>query len=394
MSGKPLIVHVLYRLDTGGMERILVSLINATGDRYRHAVITLAGFGTLREEIEGSVECCVSLDKRPGKDWRYYWRCWRQLRALRPSVVQTYNIGTLDLAPVVKLAGVRRLVHAEHGRDVSDATGNDSRYQRLRRWMAPLIDRYVTVSTDLRDWLVQRARIPQGKVVYIPNGIDTAAFHVARPRSIPRRKLAELAPPGTLLVGHVARLAKVKDQAGLIRAFHRLRSLVAPIDCRLMIAGDGPERAELQRQIVELGLCDTVQLVGDRDDVPELLSECDVFVLSSCSEGMPVTVLEAMAAGLPVVATDVGGLSSVVDSGVTGTLVPAGTPDVLADALAAYLRDEDLRCRHGEAGRVRVAAEFDLDAMVSAYDKLYQELLDPPPVRTYTIAGLTWRGKH
>ncbi len=387
MNRRPLIVHVLYRLDTGGMERILVSLINATGDRYRHAVITLAGFGALHREIEGSVECCISLDKRQGKDWPYYWRCWRQLRALRPSLVQTYNIGTLDLAPIVRLAGIRRVVHAEHGRAVSDPARGKAVYRRLRRWMAPLISRYVAVSADLRDWLVDCVGIPPTKVIHIANGVDTAAFHVVRPRFTPRVKLAHLAPSGTLLIGNVARLARVKDQAGLIRGFQRLRELVAPIDCRLVIVGDGPERIELERQIEGLDLTGVVQLLGERDDVSGLLSECDVFVLTSLSEGMPVTVLEAMAAGLPVVATRVGGSCSVVIPDVTGTLVPPGAPHALAEALAVYVRDEGLRYRHGEAGRARVSAEFGLNAMANAYDGLYRELLDLPAVTTATTAG-------
>ncbi|MEO8777913.1 MAG: glycosyltransferase, partial [Rhodanobacter sp.] len=120
MNDKPLIVHVLYGLDTGGMERIIVSLINATCDRYRHAVVALTGFGVMRGEIEHAVTECLSLEKKPGKDWPCYFRLWRALRTLKPDLVQTYNVGTLDLAPVVRLAGIRRLVHAEHGRDATD----------------------------------------------------------------------------------------------------------------------------------------------------------------------------------------------------------------------------------------------------------------------------------
>jgi glycosyltransferase involved in cell wall biosynthesis len=195
VNDKPLIAHVLYRLDTGGMERILVSLINATADRYRHAVITLCGFGPLRAEIENTASACLSLDKRPGKDWRCYVRLWRALRRLKPDLVQTYNIGTLDLAPMVKLAGVRRLVHAEHGRDAADPNGENPRYRRMRRWMAPFIDRYVAVSEDLQHWLTERAGIQACKVAYIANGIDVAAFDVRHAASRSRRLLADLAPP-------------------------------------------------------------------------------------------------------------------------------------------------------------------------------------------------------
>jgi sugar transferase (PEP-CTERM/EpsH1 system associated) len=375
VNDKPLIAHVLYRLDTGGMERILVSLIKATADRYRHVVITLCGFGPLRAEIENTVSACLSLDKKPGKDWHCYVRLWRALRRLKPDLVQTYNIGTLDLAPMVKLAGVRRLVHAEHGRDAADPNGENPRYRRMRRWMAPFIDRYVAVSEDLQHWLTERAGIQACKVAYIANGIDVAAFDVRHAASRSRRLLADLAPPGSVLIGNVARLDKVKDQASLLAAFALVRAEAGDTPCRLIIAGEGGQRTALQQQIDRLDLQQNVRLLGDRDDVAALLAECDVFVLSSIAEGMPVTLMEAMAAGLPVVATDVGGVASVVDDGVTGTLTPPSDPRALANALKSYVTDEILRRRHGAAGRARASAHFSLRAMVGGYVSLYDALL-------------------
>jgi sugar transferase (PEP-CTERM/EpsH1 system associated) len=379
VNDKPLIAHVLYRFDTGGMERIALSVINHTGDRYRHALICLAGYGAFRDQIEDATIPCLSLDKRPGKDFGCYIRLWRALRSLKPNLVQTYNIGALDAAPVVRLAGVRRIVHAEHGRDVTDPHGNNPKYLRLRRWMAPLIARFIAVSRDLQSWLVERAGIPPDKVVCIANGIDVAAFAVSRTAPSRRPLLGEFAPPGTLLIGNVARLDKVKDQAGLLSAFKLLGEQAGPqAQCRLVIAGEGPEHAALQRQIEQLGLTRQVRLLGNRDDIAALLAECDVFVLPSIAEGMPVTVLEAMAAGLPVVATGVGGLASVVEHGKTGTLVPAGDPAALAQALGAYVADEALRRRHGDAGRARVTAHFSMSAMLSAYTALYDGLLGRP----------------
>lgn len=396
MNEKPLIVHVLYRLDTGGMERIIVSLINATCDRYRHAVIALTGFGALRGEIEESVTACLSLEKKPGKDWPCYWRLWRALRTLRPDLVQTYNLGTLDLALVVKLAGVHRLVHAEHGRDASDPEGENLKYLRLRRWIAPLIDRYVVVSADLQNWLTERAGIRLSKVAYIPNGIDAAAFNLPRVESAPRRQLGDFAPPGSVLIGNVARLDKVKDQAGLISAFKLLREDSGRADCRLIIVGAGTQRKALECQIAALELATTVRLLGNRRDVAELLAECDVFALSSIAEGMPVTLLEAMAASLPVVATDVGGVALVVEAGVTGTLVRPGNPRAMADALRTYVVDPTLRRQHGEAGCARVAAQFSLRAMVAAYVTLYDELLGRRArvVSPRTVSGLAERKEN
>lgn len=376
MNRKPLIAHVLYRLDTGGMERIVVSLIKATQDRYRHAVVTLAGFGELRAEIDDLVEACVSLDKRPGKDFACHLRLWRTLRKLQPDLVQTCNLGTLDLAPVVKIAGVRHLVHAEHGRDAADPAGALRKYQRLRRWMAPWIDRYVAVSPDLRDWLVQTVHIKPAKVTCIANGVDVNAFAVTRPA--PRRLLADFAPPGSVLIGNVARLDPVKDHAALLQAFRLLRDAPDGTRCRLVIAGDGPLRGTLEEQIARLDLAASVRLLGNRTGIAALLAECDVFVLSSIAEGIPVTVLEAMAAGLPVVATDVGGVATVVVNGETGTLVPAHDATALAAAMGVYARDADRRQRHGAAGHTRVVSQFGLEAMASAYTALFDGLLGLP----------------
>lgn len=398
MNDKPLIAHVLYRFDTGGMERIALSIINRTRDRYRHAVICLAGYGALRDEIADASVPCLSLDKRPGKNPGCYFRLWRTLRLLKPDLVQTYNIGALDATPVIRLAGVRRIVHAEHGRDVTDPKGDNPRYLRLRRWMAPFIGRFVAVSRDLQRWLVERARIRPDKVTCIPNGIDVAAFDVARVRPQPRVLLGEFAPPGSVLIANVARLDKVKDQAGLLTAFRLLEERAGQrgADFRLIIVGGGPEHEALQRRIEQLGLTLTVRLLGNRSDVAALLAESDVFVLSSIAEGMPLTLLEAMASGLPVVATEVGGVASLVENGTTGTLVPPGDAPALAEALDPYIADEALRRRHGDAGRARATARFSLNAMLSAYTALYDELLgrQASALQSRIAAGLAGRGEH
>lgn len=398
MSDKPLIVHVLYRLDTGGMERIALTVIHHTHERYRHAVICLAGYGALRDELADADVPCLSLDKRPGKDPGCYLRLWRALRKLKPDLVQTYNIGALDAAPVIRLAGVRRIVHAEHGRDVTDPNGDNPRYLRLRRWMAPFISRFVAVSRDLQHWLIERARIRPDKVMFIPNGIDVAAFDVARVPQRPRVLLGDFAPPGSALIANVARLDKVKDQAGLLDAFKLLQERAGQQDigCRLIIVGGGPEHDDLQRRVEQLGLTQTVRLLGNRSDVAALLAESDVFVLSSIAEGMPLTLLEAMASGLPVVATDVGGVASLVENGTAGTLVPPRDPQTLADALGAYVADEALRRRHGDAGRVCVTARFSLDAMLSGYTALYDDLSGQrsSALQPRIAARLAGRGEH
>lgn len=377
MNDRPLIAHVLYRLDTGGMERMLVTLINHTHQRYHHVVICLEGYGALRDQIEPDDVMCVVLGKKPGKDWGCYFRLWRMLRKLKPALVHTYNIGALDVAPVARLAGVRRVVHAERGRDAADPRGESRKYHLLRRWLLPLIDRYLPVSRDLQNWLVEKVGIPPSRIVCISNGIDVASFVTASESGV-RPLLGAFAPPGTVLIGTVGRLDAVKDQAGLIAAFcHLCEALPAERErLRLVLVGEGPQRAALEAQIAATGLSAQIRLLGNRNDVAALLAEFDVFVLSSIAEGMPGAVLEAMAAGLPVVATAVGGVGEVVVTDVTGTLVPASDSEALAGALASHVFDAGLRRRYGTAGRERVMANFSLQTMLSAYTALYDELLN------------------
>lgn len=380
MNDKPMIVHVLYRLDTGGMERMLVTLINRTCQRYHHAVICLEGYGALRDEIEPDDVPCLALDKKPGKDWHCYFRLWRALRDLKPDLVHTYNVGAVDAALIARLAGVRRVVHAERGRDAADPRGESGKYRLLRRWLLPFIDRYLAVSMDLQNWLMEKVGIPSSRVVCIPNGIDATAFSATGNERSTRPLLGSFAPPGTVLIGTVGRLDAVKDQAGLITAF-RILCEALPHECsrlRLVLLGEGSQRAALESQIASAGLSARVRLLGNRNDVAPLLAEFDVFALSSIAEGMPGVLLEAMASGLPVVATDVGGVGEVVVAGMTGTLVSANDPKALAGALMDYVLDEGLRAEHGAAGRECVMARFSLQTMLSAYTEFYDGLLDRP----------------
>ena len=383
MSARPLIVHVLHRLDTGGMEQIAISVINSTRDKYRHAVVCLAGFGAMRSRIADPDIPCVSLGRRPGKDWGCYPRLWVTLRRLKPDLVQTYNLGALDVAPIAWLAGARRVVHAEHGRDVADPKGRNRKYRLMRRWLQPFIARFVAVSGDLETWLRDDIGIAPAKVACIRNGIDVDRYtSMARPGQ-PRPALDAFAQPGTLLIVNVARLDAVKDQVGLLAAFRMLRDADPEFAARLRLAivGEGIERPRIEAEITRRQLDDCVKLLGNRDDVPAILAGSDLFVLSSVAEGIPLTVLEGMAAGLPVVATRVGGVGEVVVDGATGTLVAPSDPAALASALRTYVDDKALRLEHGRAGRERVEKHFSLPVMLLAYSSLYDGLLAGYPSR-------------
>lgn len=369
MSAKPLIAHVVNSLGTGGLENGVVNLVNHAGLEFRHAVICMTTEGAFRQRVKPTVEI-FALHKNPGRDVRAFIRLVMLLRRLRPAIVHSRNWATFDAIPAAWTARVPVVVHGEHGRDISDPAGENRRRNRLRRAFSPLVDRYVAVSADLSLWLTEKVSIPAHKVATIPNGVDSARFGGVG-RSDARRRLG--IPADHVVVGTVGRLDPVKDQASLVKAFAALRP--ARPGALLVIAGDGPCRAELTHLISGLGLENHVLLLGERQDIPELMAAMDLFVLPSIAEGMSNTVLEAMATGLPVVATRIGGNPELVEDGLTGRLVPPLDIAGLAAAIDGYLDDAHLRALHGKASRHRAVERFDLAVMARAYGNLYDTVL-------------------
>ncbi len=372
----PLVAHILYRLDIGGLENGLVNLINAIPvERYRHAVISLTEHTDFRFRIRRQDVEYYALHKRPGKDFGAYLQLWRLLRRLRPQIVHTRNLPALDCLLPAALAGVRCRIHGEHGRDIIDIDGSNWKYNMLRRAIRPLVHRYIPLSRDLENWLQRRIGVTPEKISRIYNGVDTRLFQPASAREpLPDTNFA---PPGTMVIGTVGRMQTVKDQLTLVRAFlHLLKTTPGAREkLRLVLIGDGPLRAQAAAMLAAEDAGALAWLAGSRDDVPRLLRGLDVFVLPSLAEGISNTILEAMACGLPVVATRVGGNPELVIEGETGMLVPAADPAALAGALGNYLRDPSLARRHGRAGRERVEREFSLHAMVQRYLAVYDDVL-------------------
>jgi sugar transferase (PEP-CTERM/EpsH1 system associated) len=358
------VVHVVHSLGVGGLENGVVNLVTGPADAFRHSIVCLTEVGALGARL-GERVTAIALGKRPGHDPAAFARLVARLRRLRPDVVHTRNWASFDAVLAARLARVPVVIHGEHGRDITDPDGRHPLRNRLRRLAAPLISRFVAVSDDLRRWLVEQVGVPAGKVVHICNGVDTTRFSPGD-RAI-RAGLGLGAE--SVLIGTVARLDPVKDQAGLLEAF----ALVARQrpEAILMIAGDGPCRGALHQRADSLGLTPRVRFLGERSDVPDLLRAMDVFVLPSIAEGISNTVLEAMATGLPIVATRVGGNPELVEDGVNGLLVPRSDVPALARALDRYLDDPALGVLHGKSSRERAVDVFDLQRMRQAYGDLY-----------------------
>jgi sugar transferase (PEP-CTERM/EpsH1 system associated) len=377
MKSPPLIAHIIYRLGVGGLENGLVNLINQTPpDRYRHAVICLKDATDFRQRLNGEVPV-YELHRSEGKNLGIYARVYRLLRQLKPSVVHTRNLAALECQMPAWLAGVSVRVHGEHGWDVFDPDGTNRKYQWLRRFLKPFVNRYIPLSCHLESYLREKIRVPEEKMIRICNGVDTSVFH---PASDGKSSIVDCpfqSRDRQILIGTVGRMHGVKDQITLVKAFlvllDRRPDLRATL--RLVIVGEGPLR-EQARQMLESAAAEHLAwLPGERSDIADILRSLDIFVLPSQAEGISNTILEAMASGLPVIATEVGGNPELVVNGVTGTLVPKESPGAMAAALEAYLDNPGMITAHGGAAQKRVAESFSLDGMVSRYLALYDELL-------------------
>jgi sugar transferase (PEP-CTERM/EpsH1 system associated) len=360
------VVHVVSTLGIGGQEMVILSLIRHM-DRARFVphVICLHDRGPLAEQIEALGVTVEVVGEHGVGLLEMGRRLARRLRTLRPDVVHTHNPAPHQAAAIARLlTRFPALVHTKHGRNNFPT--------RARRWAeqfaGKMTDIVVPVSTDAAEVARRVDRVPPRKLRVILNGIEVRGVPQATP-------LPEGRPPRAV---HVARLNRVKDQGSLLRAAREVADRLPGFT--LDMVGDGPMHDDIHALAAELGLGDVVRFHGFRDDVGAVLAESDLFVLSSLSEGISITLLEAMAAGLPVIATDVGGNREVVVHGETGALVPAGVPVALAEAMLRVLTDPAAARRMGAAGRARVAAAFAIDRTVDDYAAIYEELLAGMPV--------------
>lgn len=376
-DARPLVLHVFYRFDVGGLENGVVNLINHLPvERYRHAILALTEVTDFRQRIRRDDVEYISLKKPPGHLFRLYPRLWRIFRELRPAIVHSRNIAALEVTVPAWVAGVPVRIHGEHGYDVGDLDGSNRKYQWVRRAYDPFVSRYIALSQDLARYLTDRVGVAQDKIAQIYNGVDTERFHPAVPPA-PTFQDGPFGSPEHWLVGTVGRMQTVKNQTLLARAFIRALDLAPGLRdrLRLVMIGDGPLRAEAQALLDAAGVAELAWLPGERHDIPDLLRGLDTFVLPSIAEGISNTILEAMASGLPVIATAVGGNPELVREGVTGTLVPSGDIDAMANAIIIQAENSEQSRAAGRAGRAEVESRFSMAAMVDAYSKLYDRHL-------------------
>lgn len=376
MSMPPLIVHLIYRLDFGGLETMLVERINRfPAERYRHAIVCLTDYTDFHKKITKPGVTIFSLDKSPGLSLDTHRKLWRLLRQLKPDILHTYNLAAVEYGVTAALAGVPVRISGSHGRDASDPEGKNRKHNMLRKLLVPFYHCCYSNSADLAAWNKNTIGVPEAKSRLLHNGIDTNKY---KPAIAPSGMEYGDFPAGSFVIGTVGRIQDVKDHPGLVDAFIALREMLPEYRDRLRLAiiGDGPLMPALREKVSAAGIADKVWLPGARTDVAQILRTFSVFVLSSIAEGTPGSALEAMATGLPVVGTRVGGIPEVVKENVTGQIVPPRDPGALAQAIAAYVVQPELAVRHGAAGLERVAQRYSMSSMLGQYLEMYDSLIE------------------
>ncbi len=373
----PLIAHVVYRFGIGGLENGIVNLVNRMpAQRWRHVIIALSEVsGKFADRIERDDVRYVELGKRPGHLVRDYPRLYRLFRQLRPSIVHTRNLAALEASVPAWAAAVPVRIHGEHGWDANDPDGRRMRYRYVRKLYRPFVQRYVALSQHLADYLERGVHVPRERIAQIYNGVDTERFSPADERQLIAG--CPFAGPEQWLVGWVGRMDPVKDPMNLARAFLRLRELspAAANRTRLVIVGDGAERTALEALLGHRTVRDHVWFAGERADIAHVMRGLDCFVLPSRAEGVSNTILEAMASRLPIVATRVGGNAELIESGMTGLLVPPANSEGLAQAMLTYFTERSTARRHARAARQVAEKRFSLVRMVADYSALYEKAL-------------------
>jgi sugar transferase (PEP-CTERM/EpsH1 system associated) len=338
--------------------------------------VSLKDSTDFKERLTRNDVVVYQLNKKEGQDWGSFIRLYKLLKKIKPTIVHTRNLATIEYQLPAWAAGVKRRVHGEHGWDVFDPDGSNIKYQWVRRLMKPIIQRFIPLSKHLESYLTEKIQVAPEKVTRICNGVDTGVFFPPTGHKAPLYGCPFSFSQDQVVIGTAGRMHGVKDQLTLVKAFIWLCEYKPELKhkLKLLIAGDGPLRAQAINLLEESLLTEHFWLPGERNDVAEIMRRLDIFVLPSLAEGISNTILEAMATGLPVIATDVGGNPELVIDGETGSLIAANDIVLMAVKILDYVDNAEKRHQHGQNAHQRVLQEFSLTAMVGQYKAVYDSL--------------------
>jgi len=355
---------VIYSFGIGGLEKGVSTLINHGTAGIEHSIISLCGSRESEKSLKKHTQI-YCLDKQQGNSVGFIWDLSRLIRKINPDVVHTRNWSGMDGILAAKIAGVKIIIHGEHGWDMFDPLGTNKKRRRVRKMTSLLVNDYTCVSKQIGRWLQNEVGLKK-PITQIYNGVDTEKFQPAGQEKKNEIKHQFGFSSENIIVGIVARLDAIKNHAALFQAIDLAASKYPMV--RLLVAGDGPEMERLKAQV-----SDNIIFLGYRSDTALLMQCFDLFVLPSFNEGISNTILEAMATGLPVIASNVGGNPELVEDGVNGYLVDPRDPARMADKIMDYFKDPDIRNRHGALGRKLAVEKFSVETMVRGYETIYYE---------------------
>ncbi|WP_166830302.1 glycosyltransferase [Thalassoroseus pseudoceratinae] len=370
---RPTVCQVVHSLNVGGAELLAATLSRRLSDQFRFVFACLDELGPVGETLQSEGFSVEVLGRQPGVDRQCAKRLWEYCERENVQLVHAHQY-TPFFQTMLARRGRRGLpiLFTEHGRHHPDV--RKTKRVICNRLLLKRDDRLVGVGASVRDALIEKEGLPSERVEVIYNGVDLSAFGTtdANLRSEVREELS--LADSDLVVMMVARLHPLKDHLTALEAVRSLSKLRP--DIKLVLVGDGEERPRIGSFIKEHSLASNVRALGTRTDVARLLSAADVFLLSSISEGIPLTIIEAMAARIPVVSTDVGGVGEMVTHGVTGLLAPPKSPEAIAEQILTVSSDASLRDTLIENARAKAYETFSLEGMLNAYRSQYEEMTD------------------
>ena len=359
------IMYVIPSLNVGGREKVLIDLVrHLDRAKFLPIVCCLREKGVLAETLLSQGIDVIAMGKKDRIEPCLGVRLALVLRKYRPQILHTHNPGALIYGYIAaKLARVPIVINTEHGYNSSISTSK----MLVETLIRNRINKTIVVSKSLCNELSTRNWAVKERYVNLYNGIDISKFNGVVNKQETRRRLGFSGRDKVICI--IARLEKVKDHATLLSAFKIVSEQVK--HTRLLIVGDGPLHPRLLSYSKQLGVNPRVFFLGERRDIPEILSALDIFVLSSTFEGISITILEAMAASKPVVATAVGGNPEIIETETTGLLVPPRNPRLLASALTRLLQNEEEALLMGKAGRNRIEKWFRIEEVARKTESLY-----------------------
>lgn len=380
----PVIVHIVYALDYGGLENGLVNLLNRLPlSMARHVIIALTTASNFSSRISNPNVQIFCLHKPIGQTYRIFGQLYRLLKSLKPDIVHTRNLTTLECQLVAFIARVPARIHSEHGWDVSDPDGSNLKHILIRRFMRWLVHAQIGLSSQIIQYLHEKIAVPSSRLIQICNGVDTVRFTKSADLELdgcnPYFKTQGNLPwsKDAFVIGSVGRIAEIKNQELLCVAFVRLVNTNPQFALRgkLAIIGNGPLLEELRAYMAKYAPSGSFWLPGSRDDIPDFFRNISLFALPSHAEGISNSILEAMASGIPTIAGNVGGNGELIVDDINGYLIAPQTVESYCHAINRYFTDAPRLRAHGLASRSRATQLFSIEHMAKQYKQVYESFL-------------------